>query len=75
MEELTRVFVTTYTSMSHLGLIGLLSSMDVQYRYDQHQTEQIYSKFELLCNYAVLEKLKDLSDANNATPISLEYGR
>lgn len=74
MSQPIKFFITTYTSLSHSAVIGMLSSMDVKYVYDVNPTEQEYSKFSAQGPYEAFEKIKDASERNHDMPISLEYG-
>lgn len=69
-----KYFVNTYTSFSHNHLIAILSSTDTPYRYEELGNEEVYSRFEVNSNNDVYSTIKQLSDDNNGTAISIEYG-
>ncbi len=73
--NLTKFYITTYTNYAHNHAIGILSSNDAQYKYEVLAEEQAYSRFEVLADRKVLEILKDHSDSNHMTPMTLEYGQ
>jgi hypothetical protein len=69
-----RFFVTTYSHFSHNYLIATLSSRDVEYRYIEMQNEEAYSRFEVISDLDSYTILKQLSEENNGTAFSIEYG-
>ena len=70
-----RFNVTTYTKFSHNHVIGLLSSNDAQYKYQEYPTDETYSRFEVISNATAFEAIREASKENNGTAFTLEYGR
>ena len=69
-----RYFATTYSQFSHNFLIATLTANDAQFQTEYLQTEETYSKFIIISNHDVYNKVKELANENNGTSISIEYG-
>jgi len=69
-----KYYVSTYTEYSHNYLIALLGSHSVQYKVTRLETEQTFSKFEVVSGIDIYNLLRNLMDQNNGTAISIEYG-
>lgn len=74
MTNKMRYFVSTYTPFSHNYLIAILSSNDVEYRFQELQNEETFSKFEILSDANIYNTIKELMSENNGTAITIEYG-
>lgn len=69
-----KYYITTYTSFSHNHVIAILSSNEANYRYEVHQTEQMYSRFEVYSNLKAFQMLREAADENNGNSFTIEYG-
>ncbi len=69
-----RYFAQAHTQFSHNHLIALLSSRDIKYRFFMEETEETYSRFEIISLRENFEWLREISKENNGTSFTLEYG-
>ncbi len=69
-----KYYITAYTSFSHNHVIAILSSNEANYRYEVHQTEQMYSRFEVYSNLKAFQMLREAADENNGNSFTIEYG-
>ena len=52
----------------------VLTAKNVRYEYVVPQGEQYYSRFNVLSGVEVFEFIKNLTENNDGTAITLEYG-
>ena len=69
-----RYYATTYSQFSHNFLIATLTANDAQFETQYVQNEEVYSRFIIVSNQDVYNKVKELANENNGTAISIEYG-
>lgn len=69
-----RYYATTYSQFSHNFLIATLTANDAKFETQYLQNEETYSKFAIISNQDVYNKIKELANENNGTSISIEYG-
>lgn len=69
-----KYYINTYSQYSHNYLVAILSSNGADYRYEQLQNEECYSRFVVITNLAIYNVVKQLIDNNDGTSISIEYG-
>jgi hypothetical protein len=69
-----RYNLTTYSEYSHDHLLKVLTAKNVRYEYVVPQGEQYYSRFNVLSNTEIFEFIKNLTENNDGTAITLEYG-
>lgn len=72
--ETMRYYATTYSQFSHNFLIATLTANDTKFETQYLQNEETYSKFAIISNQDVYNKIKELANENNGTSISIEYG-
>ena len=73
-QKSVRYHINTYTSYSHNYVIALLSSKDAEYRYNVMESEEVYSRFEVLSDLQAFEEIRELSKENNGTAFTIEHG-
>ena len=69
-----RYYATTYSQFSHNCLIATLTANDAKFETQYLQNEETFSKFIIVSNHDVYNKVKELANENNGTAISIEYG-
>ena len=57
-----RYYATTYSQFSHNFLIATLTANDAQFQTEYLQTEETYSKFIIISNHDVYNKIKELAN-------------
>lgn len=72
--EIMKYYATAYSQFSHNYLIAMLTTNDVKFETQYLETEETYSKFMIISNHEMYNKIKELSNENNGTSISIEYG-
>lgn len=69
-----KYYATTYSQFSHNFLIATLTANDAKFETQYLQNEETFSKFIIVSNHDVYNKVKELANENNGTAISIEYG-
>lgn len=69
-----KYFATTYSHFSHNHFIAILSSLQAEYRYEELQNEEVFSRFVIISDIQVYNQVKELISNNDGTVISIEYG-
>lgn len=64
----------THSSYSHSYLINKLNELGAQYRFTLEESEESYSRFEVISSQEIFETVKNLTEQNNGTAITLQYG-
>lgn len=72
--KLMRYYATTYSQFSHNYLIAILTANDAKYETEYLQNEEVYSRFIIVSDHKVYNTVKELTNDNNGTSISIEYG-
>lgn len=69
-----KYYIQTHTQFSHNHVIALLSSRDIQYRYELTHSEETYSLFEVVSLKENFDWLREVSKENDGSSFTLEYG-
>lgn len=75
-KNIIRFNIITYTSFAHNYVIAILSTNEAEYRFNVDQSDQIYSRFTVLADYSMFDRIRDMitSNTNDGNAISIEYG-
>lgn len=72
--DMTKYFVVTYTSWTHLYFIQTLTADDVKFDQRTLNSEEVYSKFYILSSVDYFNKMKKLALENTDLSFNIEYG-
>ena len=72
--DMTKYFVVTYTSWTHLYFIQSLTADDVEFTQRTLNSEEVYSKFYIRSSVDYFNKLKKLALDNTDLSFNIEYG-
>lgn len=72
--DMTKYFVVTYTSWTHLYFIQSLTADDVEFTQRTLNSEEVYSKFYIRSSVEYFNKLKKLALDNTDLSFNIEYG-
>lgn len=70
----TKYNLLTHSSYSHNYLETVLKSNNIQYSYMITENEESYSRFEVYSSIDIFNDLKALTELNNGTSITIQYG-
>lgn len=72
--DMTKYFVVTYTSWTHLYFIQTLTADDVEFVQRTLNSEEVYSKFYVRSSVEYFNKMKKLAQENTDLSFNIEYG-
>ena len=64
----------THSTFSHNYLVDRLNELGAQYRFVLVEDEESYSRFEVISSQEVFETIKNITEENNGTAITIQYG-
>lgn len=70
----TKCNLLTHSIFSHNYLLSVLESAKLQYNYTMTENEESYSRFTVVSSVDDFNKLRDLTEQNNGTSITIQYG-
>lgn len=72
--DMTKYFVVTYTSWTHLYFIQTLTADDIEFTQRTLNSEEVYSKFYVRSSVEYFNKMKKLAQENTDLSFNIEYG-
>ncbi len=72
--DMTKYFVVTYTSWTHLYFIQTLTADDIEFTQRTLNSEEVYSKFYVRSSVDYFNKMKKLAQENTDLSFNIEYG-
>lgn len=73
-QDMTKFFIVTYTSWTHLYFIQTLTADDIQFDQRTLNNEEVYSRFYIRSTTEYFNKLKKLNLDNTDLSFNIEYG-
>lgn len=64
----------THSNYSHTYLESVLKSKNIRFNYAIIENEESYSRFELYSDVDIFNDLRALTELNNGTSITIQYG-
>ena len=74
MNQQTKYNLLTHSIFSHNHILSVLDSMKLQYSYLLVENEESYSRFEVISSVEDFNKVRDITEQNNGTAITIQYG-